>query len=55
MILVAKGRNDSFVQGVLFKVPPYSKSFIRLYFFFNEVTLFSYSVMLSSKNNILFD
>ena len=31
-----------------------SKSFIRLYFFFNEVTLFSYSVMLSSKNSILF-
>ena len=24
MILVAKGRNDSFVQGVLFKLPPYS-------------------------------
>ena len=24
MILVAKGRNDNFVQGVLFKLPPYS-------------------------------
>ena len=24
MILVAKGRNDNFVQGVLFKLPPFS-------------------------------
>ena len=23
MILVAKGRNDNFVQGVQFKLPPY--------------------------------
>ena len=54
MILVAKGRNDNFVQGVLFKLPPYSVLLNHLYFFFNEVTLFSYSVMLSTKNNILF-
>ena len=57
MILVAKGRNDSFVQSVLFKLAPYSVPLNHLYdctFFFNKVTLFSYSVMLSSKNNILF-
>ena len=57
MILVAKERNDNFVQGVLFKLPPYSVLLNHLYdctFFFNEVTLFSYSVMLSSKDNILF-
>ena len=31
MILVAKGRNDSFVQGVLFKLPPYSVLLNHLY------------------------
>ena len=56
MILVAKGRNDNFVQGVLLKLPPYSVLLNHLYdcFFFNKVTHFSYSVTLSSENNILF-
>ena len=31
MILVAKGRNDNFVQGVLFKLPPYSVLLNHLY------------------------
>ena len=50
MILVAKGRNDNFVQGVLFILPPYYVLLNHLY----DCTLFSYSVMLSSKNNTLF-
>ena len=31
MILVAKGRNDSFVQSVLFKLAPYSVPLNHLY------------------------
>ena len=31
MILVAKGRNDNFVEGVLFKLPPYSVLLNHLY------------------------
>ena len=31
MILVAKGQNDNFVQGVLFKFPPYSVLLNHLY------------------------
>ena len=31
MILVAKGRNDNFVQGVLFKLPPHSVLLNHLY------------------------
>ena len=58
MILVAIRQNDSFVQGVLFKLPPYSVLLNHLYdcTFFLTIffTLFSFSVMLSSKNNILF-
>ena len=31
MILVAKGQNDNFVQGVLFKLPPCSVLLNHLY------------------------
>ena len=33
MIFLAKGRNDNFVQGVLFKLPPYSVLLNHLYEF----------------------